>query len=275
MNGSEISSGGKKKRILFIVEGERTEPLFVHRMFEAFGFGDTHDVVSVRTNVHELLVKLKRDYGDDIESVDLQAALGEYLPDERSRLVLEGSFTDIFLLFDFDPQDNRLDIDTLRTFQRTYSDSTDLGQLYINYPSIEAYRDFDSFDDRDFLDTAVPLADISHGHMYKTLVGSRQNGLDNLTRVTGPQFAAIAAMHASKVQHLVGNVPAGETIRWAKSEDLAEAVTGLDLDGLLQCEESALAHDGMIPTCCTACFFASSWPRYVNGAWRKWLHTEG
>ena len=48
-------AGAHKKRILFVVEGEKTEPSLIRGMFKAFGLDDTREVVSVGTNVHEFL----------------------------------------------------------------------------------------------------------------------------------------------------------------------------------------------------------------------------
>ena len=51
--------------------------------------------------------------------------------------------------------------------QDYYCDSTDMGQLFLNYPSIEAYRDFDPLKYLSLEDAVVPPGVISGHPSYK------------------------------------------------------------------------------------------------------------
>lgn len=104
---------------------------------------------------------------------------------EKLRL-LDGRFTDVILVFDFDLQDNRFDADSLKRYAAAFCDSTDRGLLFINYPSVEAYRDFDHLGDMDFLDLRIDV-DGAEGDAvvsgYKRLVAERNNKFDDIARI--------------------------------------------------------------------------------------------
>ena len=240
-------------------------------MFRAFGLDATYEIVSVGTNVHELLRRMMRDYGDDLGGVDLLAVLREYMGERCPEGLRGGKFTDVVLAFDFDPQDNRLDVSALRRLQETFCDSTDMGQLYVSYPSVESLRDFSSFGDEGFLESSVPLDVVSHAHAYKTLVSDRDNGLGDISRIGGPKFAAIVAMHASKAQHLVYGVEPVETAYWSGGDDLSAAASEIDPLLVFDFEVGSVESRKMIYPLCTLPLFVSAWPSFLNGAWRKWL----
>ncbi len=157
-----------EKNILLIVEGAKREPQLLKRMFDAFGLLDDYQIVSVEINVHDFLNKLYQEYGCDFDGVTFADFVADSVPDKRERArLLETSFTDILLVFDLDPQDNRHDFKRLKEMQDFYCDSTDMGQLFISYPSVEAYRDFDSFDYASLSDAIVPADVISGNISYK------------------------------------------------------------------------------------------------------------
>jgi len=86
---------------------------------------------------------------------------------ESKRISKEETFTDIYLIFDFDPQDPDADFDMLRKMLMFFNDSTSKGKLYINYPMMQSFRHITSEHDDEFKDRMVP-ADI--GRSYKALV---------------------------------------------------------------------------------------------------------
>ena len=134
-----------EKNVLLIVEGAKREPQLMGRLFESFSLADDYQIVPIEINVHDFLNKLFQEYGCDFEAVDLKSFVVELLSDkDDAAQLLESSFTDTLLIFDLDPQDNRLDFKRLELMQDYYCDSTDMGQLYLSYPSVEAYCDIDT-----------------------------------------------------------------------------------------------------------------------------------
>lgn len=150
-------NGASEKNVLLIVEGAKREPQLMGCLFESFSLADDHQIVPVEINVHDFLDKLFQEYGCDFESIDLKPFVAELLSDkDDAAQLLESSFTDTLLIFDLDPQDNRLDFKRLELMQDYYCDSTDMGQLYLSYPSVEAYRDFDPLKCLSLDDALVP-----------------------------------------------------------------------------------------------------------------------
>lgn len=91
-------------------------------------------------------------------------------------------FTDILLIFDYDPQDARYSKDTLSKLQRIFSESTNLGQLYLNYPMIESIIDFDELPDKNskYLEKIVSVGDLKQGRYknhvkYNSCISSFEN----------------------------------------------------------------------------------------------------
>lgn len=126
-------NNASEKNVLLIVEGAKREPQLMERLFESFGLADTHQIAPVEINVHDFLNKLFQEYDCDFEAVDLKPFVAELLSDkDAAARLLESSFTDTLLIFDLDPQDNRLDFKRLELMQDYYCDSTDMGQLYLS-----------------------------------------------------------------------------------------------------------------------------------------------
>ena len=126
------------KKILAIVEGEKKEPEILRRVLDISGLKQ-REIVSYKANIYDLYDKLYSEYGDTIDEVDIQEFLKEIHPDPESQAILNGNYTDILLIFDFDPQDNRYSSDKLVRLLDIFSESTQMGRLYINYPMVESF----------------------------------------------------------------------------------------------------------------------------------------
>lgn len=260
------AAGKTKKRTLLVVEGEKREPALLNCAFQAFGLDGERCIVPVCINIHALLDILRVEYRDDYDNIDLISILREHFPNASENL--SGRFTDILLVFDFDPQDNRMRRVDLERLQRTFCDSTDMGQLYINYPAVESYRDFDCIGDVGFLGRSVSIDLCDH---YKNEVGHRQNGLDDIASIDSLSFARILGMHISKLQHILFGARVEDTVYWGRAGSIARI--GLDvmeeLSRLLSLEFEWLERNGEVPVCCTCLLFVCAWPDKVDAVWRK------
>lgn len=78
------------KRILFIVEGRKTEPTFLKRLLSGLGVTDEHLIFVFGTNIHVLFEKV---FGtDDSEDINLLGALREG-ESEKERVILSGDYS--------------------------------------------------------------------------------------------------------------------------------------------------------------------------------------
>lgn len=259
---------GREKSILAIVEGRKREPALMKAMLDKFGISERYRIVSFETVVYQLFSYLDACGGpEEAELVDVLRDLNA--GDEEKLRLLEGPFTDVVLVFDFDPQDDRYDEGALRRYAEAFCDSTDSGLLFINYPSVESYRDFEALGDASFVDERVAFVGGGvGGRGYKEYVAERRNGLDDVAHIDALQWARIIAMHVSKAQHLLEGKGVEDCAYWAPSCDLAAEATGVDLRMLLDFEIKALGTGGVYPLC-TCVLFICSWARSINGVWKK------
>ena len=92
-----------KKKILLCVEGEKTEEKLLQYLFEIYGLDLDFTIVPYRTNIHQLYRQMFED--PDPASLDLLQVLKERERDPEKHALLSERYTDIFLVFDFEPQD--------------------------------------------------------------------------------------------------------------------------------------------------------------------------
>lgn len=157
------------KKILAVVEGEKKEPEILAKLLSIYALRD-REIVSYKANIYDLYDKLFALYGDNVENVDIQEFLKESSDNDDVQEILDDRYTDILLVFDFDPQDNRYSGEKLIRMLQIFSDSTQLGRLYINYPMVESFYHFRSLDDKSFLEETYTLPDVSPGSVYKKIV---------------------------------------------------------------------------------------------------------
>lgn len=256
-----------EKNILLIVEGAKREPTLMRRLFESFGLADDYQIVPVEINVHDFLDKLFQEYDCDFDGLELVDFVADLLPDKRKAArLLEASFTDTLLIFDLDPQDNRHDFKRLQNMQDYYCDSTDMGQLFLNYPAIEAYRDFDPLKYLSLEDAVVPPEVISGAPSYKEWVARRGDSLANIGCLDGYTFAGVIAVHALRAHGIINEQTTSFDSGFAAG--LSEMASGVNHSALLSKEIDRLDRD-MLCACCTCLFFIANWPKRLNDIWGK------
>ncbi len=155
------------KRILFIVEGRKTEPRFIRKMLASFNISDESQTYVYGTNIH-VLYKSVFSKGDP-EDVDLLLSLKSQAENEKDKELLSMEYTDIFLVFDVEVQDPGFDKGRMSEMLEYFSNSTENGKLYLNYPMMESYRHMRSIDDGDYLKSVVRKDVIPR---YKELVNA-------------------------------------------------------------------------------------------------------
>ena len=150
--------------------------------------------------------------------------------------------------------------------QDYYCDSTDMGQLYLSYPSVEAYRDFDPFEYSSLDDALVPSEVLYGQRSYKEWVARRGDSLADIGRIDGYTFACIIAVHALRSLWLTN----GQVMPIANESlaDLAATVAGINHSELLLNEIDRLNNDSFC-ACCTCLFFIANWPKRLNDVLNK------
>lgn len=145
-----------KRSILLITEGQRAEPALVRRALAAYGFDAAYEIVPYGANIHDLYARLFTDGQDD--SVELLGVLKEKeraAGNAQALELLNRDYTDVLLLFDFDPHDNRYNDAQLLALAKRFSQSTDEGKLYVSFPMLEAYKHLCALPDAAFFERRV------------------------------------------------------------------------------------------------------------------------
>lgn len=213
------------KKILAIVEGEKKEPEILRRVFDISGLKQ-REIVPYKTNIYDLYDRLYGEYRNAIDEIDIQEFLREIHPEPEMQSILDEHFTDILLIFDFDPQDNRYSADKLLRLLEIFKESTQMGRLYINYPMVESFYHFCSLKDNSFLQAMFNLKEISSGSIYKEKV-NKLTCIHQLRDVSKKELAYMIRLILKKVNLICA--------RECKSAELAD-----DLMDVAECQISRL-----------------------------------
>ena len=119
------------RKILVIVEGARKELKLVNKLKELFLPQDI-SIVSYGTSLYQLYDYLEEYCDFNFEELDVLLALKAHEPVEEKKAVFDEKYTDVLLIFDFAPQDNKFDVAKIRKLMDYFNDSTENGKLYIN-----------------------------------------------------------------------------------------------------------------------------------------------
>lgn len=151
-----------------VVEGESQEPRLFRKIFKEYELDMEYEIYTYGTTIHELYERMFAEGYEGACDLSLLSVLKEREVDEEKRKLLDGNFSDILLVFDYDPQDNRFSSHRLEEMSRYFDESTDEGKLYLNYPMLEACKHFRTMPDLDYLTREVEIEDVA---CYKKTVG--------------------------------------------------------------------------------------------------------
>ncbi len=190
------------KNILLIVEGESDEVRFFKRLFgECFKSSEYH-FYPYKANVHVLAQELFNHYPSfEDDEIDLQLILASLEKDKDKKALLTSKYTDVYMIFDFDPQHDHPHFDTVRRMLLYFNDSTLHGKMYINYPMMQSYKHYAKLPDNSFY---TKMADIDEIHDYKQIVGN-VSGYTDLSRYNYVLFYSIAIHHLIKINYMLTN----------------------------------------------------------------------
>lgn len=188
----------KEKSILLLVEGKSTEVKLFNKIIECFEDIDLkkQNVIVYNTNLFVLNNALVREFGE--AWYDEEIDFLEFLKNNKntknqisnlqntsktSEEIKSIKFTDIFLIFDYERQDPFFDANLINKMLAFWSESTENGLLYINYPMIEAYKHIKKpLPDYDYLsrkcDCLTLFSKETKKNKYKQVVGDESSFTD-------------------------------------------------------------------------------------------------
>ena len=190
-----------KSDILCIFEGESREHKYF-KTIQSHYFDDSSILVgSYGNDIYELFRAINED--PDLDVVELlresrnvpanKAILASYSRDD---------FSQVFLFFDFECQDNHFDINNLNTMILTFNEETENGKLFISYPMIEAIRDVPSINT--YIDHQVSLGNC-RGKLYKPLSAKGLPEFQDPRKVTKANWDKLIEINILKANFMVSS----------------------------------------------------------------------
>lgn len=197
------------KKILLLVEGEKVEKELFSHVYKLYGI-DNIEIVAYRTNIYALYHRLLKDYsinGEiDFEVIDIPLFLNDYFNLQQDDILNESDFSDIILIFDFDPHDPNYSSKKLMLLIENFSESSDKGMLYINYPMIESYKDLSQIDDEEFLTSTVHMSDLqkrSKGSSYYKRQVESKTFIKNIESIDKVIMTGLMDIHTRKIKNIL------------------------------------------------------------------------
>ncbi len=165
----------KTSKILILVEGARIDLRLMEHLLHVYGIDKKHEVFSYNTNIYVLYQEMFA--SGDPASIDLLQLLKEREKDPEKIELLNARYSDIILVFDFDPQDPLFSSIKITDMMGFFTESSDMGKLYINYPMVEAFYHMKSIPDKDYNESIASLHELIQG-TYKHRVNQENRNRD-------------------------------------------------------------------------------------------------
>ena len=164
-----------KKKILVLVEGQKTDVRLMNHLFSIYKIDAKYEIVSYNTNIYTLYNEMFRDGKPD--ELDLLQVLKAREKDVNRKEIFNVDYTDILLIFDLDPQDSSFSPRRIAEMLEYFSESSDMGKLYINYPMVEAFYHMSSIPDENYNSYTVTIKELQD-HTYKQRVNAENRNHD-------------------------------------------------------------------------------------------------
>ena len=159
------------RKMLILVEGAKTDVVLMKHLLSVYKIDARYEIVSYCTNIYTLYNEMFSE--NDPSSMDLKQLLKEREPDWAKKNIFDENYSDILLIFDLDPQAPDYDAFKIRRMAEYFTESSDMGKLYLNYPMVEAFYHMASIPDEQYDNYFATLEELSAGS-YKARV-NREN----------------------------------------------------------------------------------------------------
>ena len=190
-------------KILFICEGDSTEKKFCNLIIEKYFIQKKRkkEFVAFGTNIYGLYDELSKDEGLDVVELIKEKEKKKKEMYNYSKLS-NGGFSEIYLIFDFDPQAPQYDEKKIKKMVDYFNNETENGKLYINYPMMESLKHFKTIPDLEFNNYFVSKNMCT---TYKKYV-SKISCINHFSDITNEKLKKIIKQNLLKYEKISGNV---------------------------------------------------------------------
>lgn len=228
---------------LLIVEGHHEKDRLLWLILKCFPeISITPDNIWIYgTNLFLLHDDIAKEYGlswiEDTVDIDLPFVISKKVMPNALRY--KDDFTNILLVFDYERHETNFSEAKVRGMQRRFSDATDMGKLFINYPMIESYKHLKEFPDPSYRDRKIPV-NLQPGHKYKALVSKESaiNLLIDFPHRLDDLLNKKYAIHDATVRHKYCSA----ILNLSSAEHLPEKITSILSDSIEAASLSTLKY---------------------------------
>lgn len=240
-----------KKRILVLVEGAHTDVRLMEHLFRIYALDADYEVIPYNTNIYVLYNDMFRD--SDPDSMDLIQVLKARERNPDNRKLLDAQYTDILLIFDLDPQDSGFSDEKILSMMLYFSESSDMGKLYINYPMVESFYHMKSIPDPDYDHYTVSMSELRAGTYKERVNSENRNHSYSKFAVDRQECNIVIAQNLEKAWLLTGNPDSYEN-----------GAAELSGKRVLQKQLALLEREEKVAILCTCVFFIPEYnPRLI------------
>jgi hypothetical protein len=177
----------------------------------------------------------------DPESMDILQILKEREQDPEKKRIFDERYSDILLIFDFEPQDPQFSEKKIIQMMDYFIESSDVGKLYLNYPMVEAFYHMKSIPDKEYYSRYVTLLELKC-HTYKQRV-NLENRNKNYSKfaTTKAECNLVISQNIEKAWGILGKM--------CKTVDLP------DLQEILIAQLDKIHQEDSVYVLCTCVFF--------------------
>jgi len=199
------------KRILLLTEGEVLEKQLFDHIYSLYDVGSV-TIIPYKTNLYSFYHRLFNDFqidGEiDFEAIDLPLFLNDYLKLGPDKKLNAQDFSDILLVFDYDPHDSSYSHEKIKILLQHFSETSDKGKLYINYPMIESFHHITSLSDSEFNNRKEKLQNLKLRYgkstLYKKIVRD-STFISKISDLSLDEMNMLIKMHDEKLKKILAN----------------------------------------------------------------------
>lgn len=186
-----------KSKVLFVVEGKVEEVKILankkHGLLKFIDFD--YEIVSFCNPIYELYEAYKNgDYDDLVTYLRVEKGLKI-----DKNILSKNAFAAIYLIFDYEPHYQKYSDEYIKDLLNIFNNETELGKLYINYPTVEAFYHLKDSQDKEFLTRCISLINFS-GKEYKKIVNKESYIVKN--KITNNDLISIIKHNFEKIKYL-------------------------------------------------------------------------
>ena len=173
MSNYDFLKKRERNKTLILVEGPYEKNTILKVMIECFDKLSINisNIYIYKTDIYDLYHYIEKKYGEHWFEGDVNIDLPLLISDrfDLNPKLDRRDFTNIILIFDYEHHDNWYSDEKIQRLQNHFSNSSEDGMLYINYPMVEALLHMSSIPDLEYLNKSISVK-CNPGSKYKSMI---------------------------------------------------------------------------------------------------------